>query len=105
MTVLSPQAARSYTEAVSAFNDSAFARDRGFREDPTPMQIAEIAAIEALIPRGGELLDIGTGTGIVPDTLRRMGSRVTGIDLGHKDVLRHPLERLMAMGVFRTING
>lgn len=61
--------------------------------------MAEIGEIFRLLPPGGRLLDIGTGTGIVPDTFRRLGHEVTSVDLGHKDALRKPLERLIELGV------
>lgn len=70
----------AYFRAVSEFNESDFARAKGFVVHPTVLQMAEIEAVAARLPVGGTVIDIGTGTGIIPATFRLLGHRVVALD-------------------------
>jgi SAM-dependent methyltransferase len=88
-----------YFEAVQEFNDSAYARESGYRVQPLPAHhVTEAMEVAALLPSGGVFLDVGTGYGLVPRILQRLGARVISTDFpttGGKG----PLQRLMDLGI------
>lgn len=88
---------RTYLEVLNEFNESAFAITGKFKEHPKPSQLCEIETIAKYLPDGGTLIDVGTGTGIVPQVFHRLGHRVIGIDQGSPS--RASLERIKALGV------
>lgn len=96
---LSPEAHGAYADSLAAFNRSAFARDRGLYEHPKAIQLAELEEVLARLPEDGTLVDIGTGTGIVPEAAHRLGYRVISIDQSDEGRLAEPLHRLMATGI------
>jgi SAM-dependent methyltransferase len=90
---------QTYLAALDEFNASGFAAAHALKEHPKAGQIAEIEALARLLPAGGTLLDIGTGTGVVPMTFHRLGRRVVSVDLGGSERLRGALQRLRDQGV------
>lgn len=89
----------TYLAVLHEFNSSSFAATHALKEHPKAGQIAEINALAGLLPDGGTLLDIGTGTGVVPMTFHRLGRRVVSVDLGGSDRLRDALQRIRDLGV------
>jgi SAM-dependent methyltransferase len=89
----------TYLAVLDEFNASGFAAAHALKEHPKAGQIAEINALARLLPEGGTLLDIGTGTGVVPMTFHRLGRRVVSVDLGGSDRLRDALQRIKDLGV------
>lgn len=87
----------SYLQALDVFNTSSFAAEKNFREHSKPLQWAEIQAIAKHLPAGGALLDIGTGTGILPHAFHLMGASVHSVDLPSETGA--PLRRLQDLGI------
>ncbi len=88
-----------YFEAVKEFNDSPFARENEYRVNPLPAHhVTEAMQVAALLPPGGTVLDVGTGYGLVPRILQRLGFRAISTDFpttGGKG----PLQRLIDLGM------
>lgn len=96
---LPPALATAYAETLEEFNASGFAQDRKLVEHPKPMQIAEIATIASLLPEPATLVDIGTGTGIVPRVFDRVGYDVICLDQAPEDKTRDALQRLLDLNM------
>lgn len=88
----------AYLGVIDDLRKSDFVRRRGLTIEPQHYHIAELGKIIALAPKGGRVLDIGTGAGIVPETLLRLGYSVVTVDLARNEKGREPLERLVALG-------
>lgn len=90
--------ADTYSQVVADLARSDFARRRQLSVQPMSCHLAELAAIRRRLPAGGRVLDIGTGMGIVPETLMRLGHQVVTVDVATNAGQREPLERLRALG-------
>lgn len=86
-----------YLQALDTFNHSSFATEKKFFEHPKPLQWAEIITVSQYLHSGGSLLDIGTGTGILPHTFHLMGMQVHSVDLPSETGA--PLRRVQDLGV------
>jgi len=88
-----------YFEAVKEFNDSPYSRDSGYHVVPLPAHhVTEAMQVAALLPPGGRILDVGTGYGLIPRIMQRLGAHAISTDFpttGGKG----PLQRLMDLGM------
>ena len=88
-----------YFEAVKEFNDSAFARENDYQIYPLPAHhVTEAMQVAALLPPGGTVLDVGTGYGLVPRILQRLGARAISTDFPTTGG-NGPLQRLIDLGI------
>ena len=89
---------RELAEAIEEFRKSSFAQRYGFTIDSDRLLRAELETITRYLPAHGSCVDIGTGHGIVPIVLHRMGYDVMSIDYptaGGSEAA----ERIAALGV------
>ena len=70
-----------YLEAYNEFHASAFAKDTGHSFSYQPrMPIMEATKVAEFLPPAGTMLDIGTGSGIIPRMMQRLGHRAITTD-------------------------
>lgn len=70
-----------YPEVFKEYLDSNYARDSGFRPMlQTRLHVTESVQVAEFLPPGGTLLDIGTGFGIVPRIMQRLGAHAISAD-------------------------
>jgi ubiquinone/menaquinone biosynthesis C-methylase UbiE len=81
---LHPEPSTSYDPIADHYEQSRGGRDRADRL---------AAAVDEWLEPDGLLLDVGTGTGIVADSLQARGHRVVGVDVS-EGMLRHAVPRL-----------
>ncbi len=88
-----------YFEAAKEFNDSPYSRESGYHVVPLPAHhVTEAMQVAALLPPGGTVLDVGTGYGVIPRIMQRLGARAISTDFpttGSKG----PLQRLIDLGI------
>ncbi len=87
-----------YGAVVRALGKSEFARRRGLHVMPSRVKRLELEKIVAAAPSGGRVLDIGTGLGVVPETLLRLGYQVVCVDVAMSESGKEPLQRLVDLG-------
>jgi len=72
---------RLYLEASDEYNASSLARDSGFYHDLNEFTLIQLREVTRHLPAvNGIFLDIGTGSGIVPRVIRRLGVRSITVD-------------------------
>jgi 2-polyprenyl-3-methyl-5-hydroxy-6-metoxy-1,4-benzoquinol methylase len=91
-------AAQTYFEVIADLRASDFAKRRKLSIQPMPAHLEEVEMVRKYLPAGGTFLDIGTGIGVVPEVMLRLGHKVITIDVALKESQREPLQRLMDLG-------
>ena len=71
---------RAYDEAVAEYNVSPLAVDDGWWYEKSAWSLFQLQTIADQLPPGGTFLDIGTGKGIAPRTLSKLGYHVITVD-------------------------
>lgn len=87
-----------YLATVEEVARSDFAKKRGVDISPMPYHLDELAAITAKLPAGGRFLDIGTGAGVIPQTILRLGHSVATIEPAHHESGREAIQRMIDLG-------
>jgi len=77
---------------------SDFAKRRQLHVQPMAYHLEELREITTRLPVNGRFLDIGTGMGVVPETLLRLGYQVTTVDVAFNEKQKEPLQRLIDLG-------
>lgn len=67
-------------DTIAEFSSSPFARRYDYSVGSDRLLLAELATITRYLPDGGTFIDVGTGHGIVPLVLHRLGYSVKSID-------------------------
>ena len=98
MPVPGPQLREALEMVQRAFSASAFAADHDVVIRSNAIHTMEAQTINRVLPRGGTLLDIGTGYGIMPELFHRLGARVISVDHPTTGGTR-ALQRLMDLGI------
>jgi 2-polyprenyl-3-methyl-5-hydroxy-6-metoxy-1,4-benzoquinol methylase len=90
---------RTYLSVIADLRASDFAAPFRLSIAPQRCHIEELRAITARLPSTGRVLDIGTGMGIVPETLLRLGHSVVAVDIAAGEADSGSLQRLKSLGV------
>lgn len=70
-----------YPEVFQEYDGSSYVKEGGYRIiRQTRLHVTEAAQVAEFLPVGGTLLDVGTGAGIVPRIMQRLGARVISTD-------------------------
>jgi len=88
----------TYEAVITDLSTSDVAQSRGLHIEAKHSHLQELAAIHGVLPLDGCLLDVGTGLGVVPETMLRMGHRVICVDAPRNQELRWSLNRPIALG-------
>ena len=84
--------------SVEELHQTRISLEHGFRCDTVRLQEFEGEIILRYLPAGGLLLDIGTGSGIIPRAMQMMGMNVHSVDFPQAGGTE-ALERLMTLGI------
>ena len=72
---------RLYVETCNEYNASSLATDDGYYHKPNDFTLLQLKEVVQRLPATeGLFLDIGTGSGIVPRVIRRLGTRAVTVD-------------------------
>jgi 2-polyprenyl-3-methyl-5-hydroxy-6-metoxy-1,4-benzoquinol methylase len=84
--------------AIDEFHACEEARQHGYHYDTARLQQLEAKTILRYLPKGGVLLDVGTGSGVIPRAAQLMGAEVHSVDFP-KTGGTEALARLMGFGI------
>ena len=98
MNIARPKLEATYKEVLANFNASNFARQYGMNLPPNPLHLFEAQQILLRLPEGGTVLDVGTGAGLIPHLLHRLGVKVISMD-SRTTAGEEALDRLIQLGI------
>src|SRR6266571_847285 len=88
----------AYREVLAEFNASDFARKHGMTLAPSPLHLFEAEQILTRLPENGNFLDVGTGAGLIPRLVHKLGAKVISID-SRTTAGEEALGRLIPLGI------
>jgi ubiquinone/menaquinone biosynthesis C-methylase UbiE len=74
-----------YRDVLDELAECDFLREQGVTPEPVRLHLVEAAAILDELPPGGTVLDIGTGIGVIPRMLQRLGAQLICVDFPTHD--------------------
>lgn len=90
--------AEVYREVLEECLQSPLGREHSDHLRPSRTHLVEIAELARVLPVGGRLLDVGTGYGIVPRVMQRLGASVVSVDFPSAGGI-DALKRLIDLGI------